>query len=539
MKVLVVEDEQKIAQFLKKGLTEKGYAVERSETPTRRSSGSSAAPPDLIILDLLLPGSRDGLELCRELRTRGVRAKILMLTARDTVENKIEGLDAGADDYLVKPFSFRELLARLRALLRRTEVAEPGPLVFGDLTYDPESREVVRQGETVRLTAREGALFELLLRRRGKVVSRSEIQARIWEDSFDLSTNIIDVYINALRKKIDGGEREKLIQTVRGVGYRVRDAGAGGRAAGSAMRRILDRLRPSSAAGGRSAAEDPRAPQTRLASARAQPRLEETERRPLERISGRGPVGRRPRDRRAPERAPRRAGGGREGAAAVHRRRLARAAHAADGAARLARGGARGGAAAPRSTARRSATRCSRCGTWPGSRRTCSSSRAERAAASRSRSRTWISAGSPPRSCATSRRRRPTADLELGVSSAGGAGLRLRGRRPAAAGPPQPPRERAALHASRAAASTCASSPLPARRGSPVADTGIGIPAEDLPYVFERFFRSDRARRAYPGGSGLGPLDRALDRRGAQGQRRRPRAQPGKGSTFTVRLPLI
>ena len=226
MKVFVVEDEQRISQFLRKGLTEKGYAVDvasDTDAALERIVGSS---PDLVILDLLLPGSRDGIELCRELRARGVRSKILMLTARDTIENKIEGLDAGADDYLVKPFSFRELLARIRALLRRVEVVEPGPLVFPDLSYEPESREVVRGDETVRLTVREGALFELLLRRRGKVVSRSEIQARIWEDSFDLSTNIIDVYINALRKKIDGGDRDRLIETVRGVGYRVREAGA-------------------------------------------------------------------------------------------------------------------------------------------------------------------------------------------------------------------------------------------------------------------------------------------------------------------------
>jgi len=226
VKVLVVEDEEKIAQFLRKGLTEKGYSVEAVKDTDAALDRLSAGAYDLIILDLLLPGSRDGLELCRELRTRGVRSKILMLTARDTIENKIEGLDAGADDYLVKPFSFRELLARLRALLRRTEIEEPGPIAFGDVTYDPESREVEREGERIRLTAREGALFELLLRRRGKVVSRSEIQARIWEDSFDLSTNIIDVYINALRKKIDGGEREKMIQTVRGVGYRLRVSGA-------------------------------------------------------------------------------------------------------------------------------------------------------------------------------------------------------------------------------------------------------------------------------------------------------------------------
>lgn len=227
MKILVVEDEQRIAQFLKKGLTEKGYTVEAVADADAALERLETSPFDLIILDLLLPGSRDGLELCREARARGVRAKILMLTARDTVENKIEGLDAGADDYLVKPFSFRELMARLRALLRRTEAPEPGPLTCGDLTYDPEAREVARGGEVIRLTAREGALFELLLRRRGRVVPRSEIQARIWEDAYDLSTNIIDVYINALRKKIDSGGREKIIQTVRGVGYRVREPGSG------------------------------------------------------------------------------------------------------------------------------------------------------------------------------------------------------------------------------------------------------------------------------------------------------------------------
>jgi DNA-binding response OmpR family regulator len=226
MRILVVEDEQKIAQFLKKGLTEKGYTVETVGDADAALARLEASPFDLIILDLLLPGSRDGLELCREVRRRGVNAKILMLTARETVENKIEGLDAGADDYLVKPFSFRELLARLRALLRRTENPEPAPLSWGDLLYDPEAREVSRAGEVIRLTAREGALFELLLRRRGRVVPRSEIQARIWEDAYDLSTNIIDVYINALRKKIDSGEHEKIIQTVRGVGYRVREPGS-------------------------------------------------------------------------------------------------------------------------------------------------------------------------------------------------------------------------------------------------------------------------------------------------------------------------
>jgi len=232
MRVLVVEDEEKISQFLRKGLSEKGYSVEAVGDADAALERLESGAFDLLILDLLLPGSRDGLELCREIRTRGIPSKILMLTARDTVENKIEGLDAGADDYLVKPFSFRELLARLRALSRRTELPEPGPLTHGELTYDPESREVRRRGEVIRLTAREGALFELLLRRRGRVVSRSEIQARIWEDSFDLSTNIIDVYINALRRKLDSGERERLIQTVRGVGYRLGEPGEPARETG-------------------------------------------------------------------------------------------------------------------------------------------------------------------------------------------------------------------------------------------------------------------------------------------------------------------
>src|SRR6266542_2468646 len=177
MKILVVEDEQKIAQFLKKGLAEKGYAVEAVGDADAALERLEAMSFDLIILDLLLP-------------------------------------------------AFRELLARLRALLRRTEAPEPGPLTWGDLAYDPEAREVVRGSEVIRLTAREGALFELLLRRRGRVVPRSEIQARIWEDAYDLSTNIIDVYINALRKKIDASGQEKIIQTVRGVGYRVREPGS-------------------------------------------------------------------------------------------------------------------------------------------------------------------------------------------------------------------------------------------------------------------------------------------------------------------------
>ena len=217
-KILIVEDERKIADFLKKGLSEKGYSVDVAGDSDRALESALAEPPDLLILDLLLPGSRDGLELCRELRRRGVASKILMLTARDTVENKIEGLDSGADDYLVKPFSYRELLARLRALTRRSEIRDPGPLECEGLLYEPASR-TARLGEAaVELTMREGAILELLLRRKGKVVSRAEIAARVWEDTSDLSTNIIDVYINSIRKKIDGPARGR-IRTVRGVGY--------------------------------------------------------------------------------------------------------------------------------------------------------------------------------------------------------------------------------------------------------------------------------------------------------------------------------
>ncbi|HKB71830.1 MAG TPA: response regulator transcription factor [Thermoanaerobaculia bacterium] len=216
--ILIVEDEKKIADFLRKGLSEKGYTVDVASDSDGALEDAVAQPHDLIILDLLLPGSRDGLDLCRELRRRGVASKILMLTARDTVENKIEGLDSGADDYLVKPFSYRELLARLRALTRRSEIKEIGPLECDGLLYEPSSRTARMGDATVELTMREGAILELLLRRKGKVVSRAEIAARVWEDTSDLSTNIIDVYINSIRKKIDGPARGR-IRTVRGVGY--------------------------------------------------------------------------------------------------------------------------------------------------------------------------------------------------------------------------------------------------------------------------------------------------------------------------------
>jgi len=217
-RILIVEDEKKIADFLRKGLSEKGYSVEAVADTDAALALAGGEPFDALILDLLLPGTWDGLDLCRQLRRRGVTSKILMLTARDTVENKIEGLDAGADDYLVKPFSYRELLARLRALLRRSEIREAGPLEAEGIAYDPMSRLARVNGASVEMTPREGAILELLLQRKGRVVSRAEIAARVWEDTEDLSTNIIDVYINSIRKKVDTADHRR-IRTIRGVGY--------------------------------------------------------------------------------------------------------------------------------------------------------------------------------------------------------------------------------------------------------------------------------------------------------------------------------
>ena len=229
MKVLVVEDEQRISQFLKKGLTEKGYAVDAVGDADAALERTAAAAPDLIILDLLLPGSRDGLELCRELRARGVRAKIIMLTARDTVENKIEGLDAGADDYLTKPFALDELLARLRALLRRVGAPAGGDgfadevLSFSDLTLNLATREVRRGDRAIDLSRTEFNLLELFLEHPRQVLTRSQIFERVWGYDFGASSNALGVYVGYLRRKTEAGGESRVLHTVRGVGYVLRD----------------------------------------------------------------------------------------------------------------------------------------------------------------------------------------------------------------------------------------------------------------------------------------------------------------------------
>ena len=218
MRILVVEDEKKVARFIKKGLEEEGYAVDWSPDGTSGLYKGFDDVYDLIILDVNLPG-KDGLSVLAALRRQGVTTPVLLLTVRATIEDRVIGLDTGADDYLPKPFSFKELRARVRALLRRSGAAEPPILTVGDLVLDPSRRTVERAGKTIELTAKEFALLDYLMRNKERVVTRSMIGDHVWDDTFESTTNIIDVYVNYLRKKIDAEHEVKLIHTVRGVGY--------------------------------------------------------------------------------------------------------------------------------------------------------------------------------------------------------------------------------------------------------------------------------------------------------------------------------
>lgn len=207
-----------MARVIAKGLREQSYAVDLAEDGDAALYQTSINDYDAIVLDVLLP-HRDGYEVCRELRARGNTTPILMLTARATVDDRITGFDAGADDYLTKPFSFRELLARLRALLRRDSQLRPDVLEIEDLVVDSASHRVSRGERDVQLTAKEYALLEYLARRSGQLVTRAEIAAHVWDDSFDPFSNTIEVYINRLRKKIDGSHATPLLHTRRGEGY--------------------------------------------------------------------------------------------------------------------------------------------------------------------------------------------------------------------------------------------------------------------------------------------------------------------------------
>ncbi|HXG64341.1 MAG TPA: response regulator transcription factor [Blastocatellia bacterium] len=221
MRILVVEDEKKMAAFIKRGLEEEGAVVDIAYDGEDGLFRAATGNYDLIILDITLP-RLDGLEVCRRLRDDRIATPILLLTARDSVEMKVRGLDSGADDYLTKPFAFAELLARIRALTRRNTGQVSMRLQVGDLVLDPLTRRVTRAGQPIELTSKEFSLLECFMRHPDQVLSRTVLAEKVWNESFDAFTNVIDVYVNYLRNKIDRNFSPKLIHTVRGAGYVLR-----------------------------------------------------------------------------------------------------------------------------------------------------------------------------------------------------------------------------------------------------------------------------------------------------------------------------
>ena len=220
MRILVVEDEKSIANFIRQGLTEAGYAVDQAWDGSEGLAYAQSAYYDVLIVDIMLP-QMDGLDLVRELRRKGYKSPTLMLTARDTVDDRVMGLDAGADDYLVKPFAFPELLARVRALLRRPPLQMRTVLQVGHLKMDTARREVRSNGRLLTLSPREYAVLEYLMRHPIQVLTRTQIGEHVWNFDFYNESNVVDVYIGYLRRKIDQGSAESLIQTTRGVGYKM------------------------------------------------------------------------------------------------------------------------------------------------------------------------------------------------------------------------------------------------------------------------------------------------------------------------------
>jgi two-component system, OmpR family, response regulator len=226
MRALVVEDEAKMAALIRRGLVEEGYAADIARTGEEAVWMARATPYDAIVLDVMLPG-RDGLSVCRDLREAGVWSPILMLTARDGVEDRVAGLDSGADDYLTKPFSFAELLARLRALVRRGSPERPAVLEAGSLRLDPATREAKRGDRRIDLSAKEFALLETFMRRPDEVLSRLDLLEHAWDYAYENRSNVVDVYVRYLREKVDRPFGLESIETVRGVGYRFRGDGGG------------------------------------------------------------------------------------------------------------------------------------------------------------------------------------------------------------------------------------------------------------------------------------------------------------------------
>jgi len=221
MRVLLVEDERRLCNIIKRGLLEEGYAVDTAYDGEDGEYHAETTPYDLIILDIMLP-KRDGIEICQQLRMKKVNTPILMLTAKDTVADRVKGLDAGADDYLVKPFAFSELLARIRALLRREGFSKSPRLQIGDLIMDTLTREVWQGQRKVELTTKEYVILEYFMRHPSMVITRTMLEEHAWDYEFDSMSNVIDVYIRRLRRKVDERGQPSLIQTVRGAGYRLR-----------------------------------------------------------------------------------------------------------------------------------------------------------------------------------------------------------------------------------------------------------------------------------------------------------------------------
>ena len=222
MHLLVAEDDPQLGVMIARGLRERSYAIDLVSDGPRALDAALLGEYDAVILDIMLPGL-DGVEIARTLRARGSHIPILMLTARDTVADRVTGLDAGADDYLVKPFAFDELLARLRALLRRAAEVLPSVIMVGDLAIDTRSQTATRKGTTIPLTAKEYALLEYLAREKGRLLSRADISAHVWDDNHDPMSNTLEVYINRLRNKIGAPGEESLIRTRRGAGYMLVD----------------------------------------------------------------------------------------------------------------------------------------------------------------------------------------------------------------------------------------------------------------------------------------------------------------------------
>lgn len=218
MKALIIEDEKKVSSFIQKGLESEGFVVDTAFDGKGGWEKASGNAYDIIILDLMLP-KLDGLSLLQRLRREGITTQVLILTAKGHVEDRIEGLDAGADDYLVKPFAFGELLARIRALLRRDGYQKNPVIEFDDLAINTSTREVFRSGKSIELSAKEYALLEFFTYNAGRALNRTTISEHVWHYNFDRGTNFIDVYINRLRNKIDDGYDKKFIHTVRGYGY--------------------------------------------------------------------------------------------------------------------------------------------------------------------------------------------------------------------------------------------------------------------------------------------------------------------------------